>query len=782
MATSQTERLNAFARSLGFRNYYDYRNFLARRMGYASYNEQRRARQTGSGLKGEDASNPRYTGRARQPRPVPRPPRIIADAPRVDRNLVRRINSIDPKTLAGPNVLRVNQLWARLYDRQLQVAAAGTRLLGGPGLGKRQSEMNGILKDMAGSAFDFFGDPLANIYKEAALAANPGWKPSQADVARLTELQKAGRQAITQATGFTQQDIARTLRELKGMSKKGPDERARWAEKHGIRSRRYSDGQRHSFGHYATLVMNASAARAANLGVLHSSESRIFEVVDGPGCGWTSHDDTEHANGKIVDQDEAEDYPIAHPNCQRKFIPRPDLERERDERRAKRAARAVTAGRIAAGGAAAAGVTALALNHDLRVKVAQTAVRAIGPAKQVLHRVDTWLRNLNVNRQAVQAVSRQAALDDIAAWEEEAFDGIQTPEYVRRMVGARQVELPKVVGDEFGWLSQYRERQLVAQSSVADIVTRQNLERAAFETMNRATGGSVGGRVARFTFPRTGFVRRRGTLRKLATTPPEEFDPEAFLKTMLQRKERSARLAVEPNRFAQATATLTQRGLVNHLSFNRHGLIRAGITRDPETGLWTQNLRLVPRGPIRVVAKVNRSRGRRVFWKDVASSDRQGLLGMKYGETRRVGNFLWERLSENEYIRGRAQVTSVSWEVRLLTKLPVNFSARFNTNLRALGVNSWQDVFRLRRNQFQVMLNSDQKFFEVVSLTANMRLRGWGPLQLAKAFRLDQEQMQKLWATSTRFMQETMPDKLADLVAERRRRHIFAVPDLPEGT
>jgi hypothetical protein len=45
------------------------------------------------------------------------------------------------------------------------------------------------------------------------------------------------------------------------------------------------------------------------------------EVLDGEDCGWTEHDDPELADGKIVSLDEAEEYPVAHPNCQRAFAP-----------------------------------------------------------------------------------------------------------------------------------------------------------------------------------------------------------------------------------------------------------------------------------------------------------------------------------------------------------------------------------------------------------------------------------------------------------------------------
>lgn len=45
------------------------------------------------------------------------------------------------------------------------------------------------------------------------------------------------------------------------------------------------------------------------------------QVLDGPDCGWSSHDDPDLANGMVVSLDDAEAYPVSHPNCQRAFAP-----------------------------------------------------------------------------------------------------------------------------------------------------------------------------------------------------------------------------------------------------------------------------------------------------------------------------------------------------------------------------------------------------------------------------------------------------------------------------
>lgn len=65
---------------------------------------------------------------------------------------------------------------------------------------------------------------------------------------------------------------------------------------------------------------------AENQGMASSFNQQGYHVVDitdGPGCGWTSHDDSLTANGRRVEVEEWMNQPIAHPNCVRSAIPFP---------------------------------------------------------------------------------------------------------------------------------------------------------------------------------------------------------------------------------------------------------------------------------------------------------------------------------------------------------------------------------------------------------------------------------------------------------------------------
>ena len=60
---------------------------------------------------------------------------------------------------------------------------------------------------------------------------------------------------------------------------------------------------------------HAAHDRYASAGVTH------VRIIDGPDCGWTSHDDPDKANGSIRTLDEAQERPLSHPRCRRVSLP-----------------------------------------------------------------------------------------------------------------------------------------------------------------------------------------------------------------------------------------------------------------------------------------------------------------------------------------------------------------------------------------------------------------------------------------------------------------------------
>jgi len=84
-------------------------------------------------------------------------------------------------------------------------------------------------------------------------------------------------------------------------------------------------GLRELFGSRAETIALSETATAYNASTtLGYRESGLIDevgVLDGPECGWTEHDDPDLADGSTRTLDEADEYPTAHPRCQRAFTP-----------------------------------------------------------------------------------------------------------------------------------------------------------------------------------------------------------------------------------------------------------------------------------------------------------------------------------------------------------------------------------------------------------------------------------------------------------------------------
>lgn len=84
-------------------------------------------------------------------------------------------------------------------------------------------------------------------------------------------------------------------------------------------------GLRELFGNRAQTIALTETATTYNLassaGYRESGLIDEVEVYDGEDCGWTEHDDPDLADGSTRTLDEADNYPVAHPNCQRAFGP-----------------------------------------------------------------------------------------------------------------------------------------------------------------------------------------------------------------------------------------------------------------------------------------------------------------------------------------------------------------------------------------------------------------------------------------------------------------------------
>ncbi|MFD7995509.1 hypothetical protein [Streptomyces mexicanus] len=145
----------------------------------------------------------------------------------------------------------------------------------------------------------------------------------------IGRIQEAVRRA--QAFARAAQDATREV--TLGRNHAGIDS-ARLVADHPLDTVVYRNNARHSVKDWARSALTYQGVVTANHGAINTGrldlEALWFECVDGSECGFTSHQDTDHANGTIRSADDAAAYPLAHFGCIRQWIPRPDLNGRRD--------------------------------------------------------------------------------------------------------------------------------------------------------------------------------------------------------------------------------------------------------------------------------------------------------------------------------------------------------------------------------------------------------------------------------------------------------------------
>lgn len=138
---------------------------------------------------------------------------------------------------------------------------------------------------------------------------------------------------LLNATGYVRRDVKAFIRvaarertaavvlEGRTATQAGRDLARRLAQR-GIAAVVYKNGARHSLADYADTVIRTRAATIGNAGTLNVGAEagvKYAECFDGAGCGLTSHQDPDTANGSVRTLAVAQAHPTAHPRCSRSW-------------------------------------------------------------------------------------------------------------------------------------------------------------------------------------------------------------------------------------------------------------------------------------------------------------------------------------------------------------------------------------------------------------------------------------------------------------------------------
>lgn len=92
----------------------------------------------------------------------------------------------------------------------------------------------------------------------------------------------------------------------------------------GITGVIYANGTRMPLPAYTAMLMRTRTAETYQEAGFNQGERLGIDrwlILDGPGCGLTSHDDPQTADGMVVNLTTAREWPISHPNCRRTTTP-----------------------------------------------------------------------------------------------------------------------------------------------------------------------------------------------------------------------------------------------------------------------------------------------------------------------------------------------------------------------------------------------------------------------------------------------------------------------------
>lgn len=492
-------------------------------------------------------------------------------------------------------------------------------------------------------------------------------------------------------------------------------------------------GRQYKLDTYSDLVLQGRASQVYNRGSLRALKDlgyQTIHVIDGPGCGWTTHNDADHADGKEVSIEEALAHPVAHPFCQRQFTFSPkDKKLDPDQKKRWSALKKAT---TFAGAAAAAGGGVVAWNQ--RATILKSLNEFMLRSETLWRQYDLRIRALERQLQQLSSLGElpidirtgkpmstnlvdmsDRILADAQHWD----DGVDfnMSDQTRFVLGIQDSMNAEQVSDRVGDFYKFVDAQHKAGMSDRLLTDLDQVDRymrnqvvsevsSYGDAMSRGPGSNMFGDVVTDGLKKTRLKIAHGPADRVVDKIETLFPNNSVARMTLPRIHgggqaeeglqwlRALRLRLQTPNFLKFTGTAKGKSVnVGSLVVNRNGLLRAGFQKTKE-GLIYPRLSIVPRwAPIRITSRVNRS------------------------------------VAENTF----GAINSISGELHLLLPGPFKPSMNFNFDLRSLSLSDFWDVRDITMRDLKG-LGWDN--FRMKSLAVESRFRLMGRLDAEQTFRM----------------------------------------------
>jgi hypothetical protein len=253
--------------------------------------------------------------------------------------------------LAAAAAALLARSWADLADAQTKLLAALTRSMRRRRTGAVSAAVRTALRDFAAATARFDEAASALVSRWASIDLPVAYRAGaedalhtavlSADQARKSFTWTAAHQSTLTAlaAGYyttLMQRVAEGVRRAQAFQRAVAEaarqeaaDPAALTAAHHLGTVVYADDSRHPAAAWAASALTAQAAAIANAAAVRAAvddlDAQWMEIADGPECGWTAHNDPDHADGTLRSVEEAGAWPISHPGCIRRPIPRPDL-------------------------------------------------------------------------------------------------------------------------------------------------------------------------------------------------------------------------------------------------------------------------------------------------------------------------------------------------------------------------------------------------------------------------------------------------------------------------